>query len=295
MLGAALFESLRAAGHEVRALVRPGPRALPEGPGLTWVRGDLDDLRALDALVEGTDAIVHAAYCRMEDPPPEGRSVGEHFIQTNLGGTVRLIERTPATRHNQLVYVSSLAVYGPDAHLQPAAQAQAIDEDFPVWPREFYGAHKAALEKMVIAGSGVGMSTCAFRLGCVLGTYPDTARDPLAIVAREALEHGEIRTRAGAYALTAGDAAALITGALGDAATTGMVYNAFDRWLDFAELAVPLGRILGREVKVACAPAPQPAPPIRNDRVRARIAQWHTSEELPRLLSALEARLRSAG
>ncbi|MCA8942446.1 MAG: NAD(P)-dependent oxidoreductase [Planctomycetes bacterium] len=294
MLGGHIVEHLVQHGHSVRGLTRRvGGRDL-RADGVDWVEGGLDDRAALDRLVAGTDAIVHAAYSPIEAPPPEGRSAAEQLIQTNLGGTVRLIERTPSTRLGQLVYVSSLAVYGTASHLEPAAQRVPIDEDYPVWPGEFYGGHKAALERLVIAGAGqLGLNTAAFRIGCVFGHYPDLARDHLATVAREAVEFGEIRTRVGAYAITAGDAAALLCGAVGDADARGRVFNTFDRWIDFSSAAEPLSRILGREIRVACEPAPEPQPPIRNDRIRARMPAWSTEAALEPLLAELVARIRS--
>ncbi|MEQ1788077.1 MAG: NAD-dependent epimerase/dehydratase family protein [Acidimicrobiales bacterium] len=57
-LGRHLGEALRAAGHEVRALHR---RPTDSGPGVEVVVGDLSDTGALTRLVEGADAVVHAA------------------------------------------------------------------------------------------------------------------------------------------------------------------------------------------------------------------------------------------
>lgn len=288
LLGSPTLAALTAAGHEVRALVRPRPgRTLPNRSGVTWVEGNLDHRPALDELVHGADAIVHVAYCPMEESPPAGKTAAQHFLDTNVGGTLALIERTFATAAKQLVFVSSLAVYGTQSHLAEAAARQPIDEDFPVWPREFYGAHKAALEKMVIAGSGdAGLNTSAFRIGCVLGDYPDRQRDHLATVADEIAAHEEIRTQLGAYVITAEDAASLLAATVGDATVAGGVYNAFDRWLDFGSLASVAEEILGRPVRVVCDPAPEPQPPILNYRLGDRAPRWNTDTRLRELLAA---------
>lgn len=295
-LGAVVLDTLLRAGHRVRALTRQRDTAPPrEHPDLEWSYGDLDEPAALDALVAGADAILHAAYAPIEAPPPAGRSLAEQLIQANIGGTVRLIERTPATRASQLIYVSSLAVYGVDSHCDPRARTQPIDEDFCVWPREFYGAHKAALEQLVIAGAGEpGMNNSVFRIGCVLGRYADLARNKLAIVVREAQEHGQIRTQLGAYVVTAQDAATTLVGALGDTTVRGQVFNTFDRWLDFATLAPRLSDLLNRPIEAVCAPAPAPEPPISNDRIASRQPGWQTEAQLDDLLRATIADLSSA-
>ncbi len=289
VLGSVAVAQLLRDGHRVRVLSRGGGSADADAEGLEWVAGSLEDPEALDALVDGCDAILHAAYAPIE-APPAGRSAAEHLIQSNVGGTIRLIERTPATTRAQLIYVSSLAVYGTESHREPAAQRVPIDEDYPVWPREFYGGHKAALERMVLAGSGMGMNTSAFRIGCVLGDYSDVTRNKLAPVVREALEFGTIRSQLGAYVITAADAASLLSAALGDEGVSGRVFNCFHRWLDFAELAPRLSELLERDVQVACDPAPEPDPPIRNGRICERFDGWGTEDQLDAILRAtLEA------
>ena len=61
-IGAALLSHLSDAGWRVRALYRPRSGRLPaRAPGVDWLQGDLDDPGALDALVAGTDAVIHCA------------------------------------------------------------------------------------------------------------------------------------------------------------------------------------------------------------------------------------------
>lgn len=287
MLGGTVVDELLGRGHTVRALFRPRAGRTPrQRPGLTWVEGALDDATSLDALVRGSDAICHLAFSPFEEPPP-GRSVAEHFVQTNVVGTLRLIERTPATRLGQLLFASTLAVFGENPHLLPGADRHPLDEDFPVWPTEFYGGHKAALEKLVLAAAGdPGMNASAWRIGCVLGNYPDRGRDPLAPIVDEARQHGEIRTRKGAYVVTARDVATCLADAVGDDSVRGGIYHVFDRWLDFTALDGPLSEILGRTIGRSAEPAPSPAPALSNARLRARGARLATDAQLPDLIRA---------
>lgn len=290
MLGGAVVDELLARGHRARALFRPRTgRHLPERHGVHWVPGALDDAASLDELVRGADAICHLAFSPFEEPPP-GRSIAEHFVQTNVVGTLRLVERTPATTLGQLLFASTLAVFGENPHQLPGADRYPLDEDFPIWPSEFYGGHKAALEKLVLAAAGApGMNTSAWRIGCVLGAYPDRRRDPLAPIVDEARAHGEIRTRKGAYVVTARDVARCLVDALGDGSTRGGVYHVFDRWLDFATLAAPLSDILGSSVTPIAEPAPAPSPALSNARLLARGVRLGTDEQLPDLMRTLVA------
>lgn len=288
MLGGTVVDELLGRGHTVRALYRPRPgRTLPDRPGVTWVAGALDDAASLDELVRGADAICHLAFSPFEEPPP-GRSVAEHFVQTNVVGTLRLVERTPATRLGQLLFASTLAVFGENPSELPGADRLPLDEDFPIWPAEFYGGHKAALEKLVVAAAGApGMNTSAWRIGCVLGDYPDPGRDPLAPIVDEARQHGEIRSRKGAYVVTALDVARCLADALGDSSVRGGVYHVFDRWLDFTSLDELLAELLGRPILRRADPAPPPEPALSNTRLLARGARLDTDAQLPDLIRAL--------
>jgi nucleoside-diphosphate-sugar epimerase len=61
-IGAALLAHLTGAGWRVRALYRPrSGRVPPRVPGVEWLAGDLENQRVLDALVAGTDVVVHCA------------------------------------------------------------------------------------------------------------------------------------------------------------------------------------------------------------------------------------------
>jgi nucleoside-diphosphate-sugar epimerase len=281
VLGGAIAAHAVAAGHRVRALLRPrADRVAPALDGVTWIPGALDDPVALDQLVLGADAVVHCAFADTADP--------EQFVADNIVGSLRLLTRTANTAGRQIVFISSLAVYGPEPWRLPGAAAHPLDEDFALWPRDFYAAHKLALEKMVVAASGdLRLNSTAFRVGCVLGRYPDASRDHLARCFATARDHGEIREQFGAYVITAADAARVVVDALGDAAVTGQVINTFDRWLDFTELAAPLGQVLGGEIDVTCAAAPPPDPPIRNQRLLRRTPEFGTDQQIAALLQEL--------
>ena len=277
-LGAAVVTRLLDEGHAVRALTRADRgQALPEPAALTWVAGSLEEPAALDELCRGADAILHCAYLDTDDP--------ERFVQANVVGTLRLLTRTAAVAGGQFVFVSSLAVYGnrPGHRLgNVGASPPPMDEDHTLWPQDFYGAHKLALEKMVIAASGdLGYHTSVFRVGCLLGRYPDPRRDPLTPFVRDAREVGEVRRRVGAYVITATDAAAILVGALGASAVRARVFNTFDRWLHSAALAGPLGAAVGREVRAVCDPAPEPTPGLDGTRVRGLpFARFATEQQL---------------
>jgi nucleoside-diphosphate-sugar epimerase len=117
-VGARVLDHLLARGLDVAALAR---RPQPERPGVRWVAGDLDDRRALAALIDGVDAVVHIAGLI------KARREG-HFFDVNAAGTARLLD-VLGDRPVRLIHLSSLAAR------QPALSA--------------YAASKAAAERLV--------------------------------------------------------------------------------------------------------------------------------------------------
>jgi len=107
-LGGYIVEALIAAGWRVRILARPA-RDYPQLARLDFetVRGDLADRPALDRLVGGADAVVHAAGLIKAADMATFRAV-------NVGGTANLIAAVndcPTPKH--LILVSSMVAREP--------------------------------------------------------------------------------------------------------------------------------------------------------------------------------------
>ncbi|HKY32924.1 MAG TPA: NAD-dependent epimerase/dehydratase family protein [Candidatus Polarisedimenticolia bacterium] len=107
-LGGRVALRLLQAGHEVRVLVRPGPRrgGLPEGA--RPVAGDVTDLEALTAAAGGCEAIVHAAaLVKVWVPDPSA------FDRINVGGLRNVLEAARRTGVRRVVHTSSFIALGP--------------------------------------------------------------------------------------------------------------------------------------------------------------------------------------
>ncbi len=105
-VGGALARQLRAAGHEVRALVRDPARATAlSSLGVELVPGDLDDAAALDRLCDGVDGLFHVAgWYKLGQRDP---SVG---TRVNVEGTRNALAAAQRNQVPRVVYTSTLAV-----------------------------------------------------------------------------------------------------------------------------------------------------------------------------------------
>jgi nucleoside-diphosphate-sugar epimerase len=138
--GSRLVSRLLARGDEVRALARPGSRRpQPEGPGLTWVEGDLGDAALLGGLVEGTDAVIHVAAVYRTAGHPDS-----YYRDVNVEGTRRLLEAACAAGVGRFVHTSTVGVHG---HVE----SPPADEASPFAPGDIYQETKAEAERLALA------------------------------------------------------------------------------------------------------------------------------------------------
>jgi nucleoside-diphosphate-sugar epimerase len=141
-LGSHVAERLSAAGHHVRALVRPASNVdfLQTLPGLEFVTGAVDDPASLREAVAGVDGVVHAAGL------VKARSAGE-FDACNARGTANLLAavRAGAPRLERFVLVSSQAATAPSPDGSP------VPSDVTPRPLTDYGRSKLAAERAALA------------------------------------------------------------------------------------------------------------------------------------------------
>lgn len=120
-VGGAIARQLSAAGWNVRALVRRMPSAalLPDHT-LEIVLGDLGDRKSLDRLLNGCDAIVHAAGLVRALNPLD-------FFKVNEGGTQQILTAAAETAPQaRFIQISSLAAREP--HLSAYAGSKYAAE-----------------------------------------------------------------------------------------------------------------------------------------------------------------------
>jgi len=162
-LGGVLVRDLLAKGAAVRVLGRPSPRAHElEAAGAEIIRGDLGNPESISHAVGGADIVYHLAA---KVGSPGNR---KDYPETNVAGTERLLAACAQHSIGQLVYASSLAVYG------PVKDGERIDEDTPFDDkpqlRDPYTESKIAADRLVSSfARQTGASTLIIRPGIIFG------------------------------------------------------------------------------------------------------------------------------
>lgn len=269
-LGRYIVSQLAGAGRRLVCWRRPtsdvGHFPSPVPPdSLTWIEGTLNDERAGRELVEGADAVVHAAL----DHPGGGFRAQEgdllEFVERNVMGSLRLMEQARAAGVGRFVFISSCAVHDVILDDRP------LDEAHPTWSTNHYGAHKAAIEAFITSfGLGGGFPVCALRPTGIYGlAHPARSSKWFGLV-RDVVEGKPVECRRGGKEVHAADVARAVEVLLNadGAAVTGQMFNCYDRYISEYDVALAARTISGAAGEVRGGQT-RPKHQIATDKIRA--------------------------
>ena len=137
-LGEALVRTLRARQDDVVGL-DIAPSSFTNAPG------NLLDRAHLRACLRGTQAVLHTATLHKPHVATHSR---QEFVDTNITGTLNLLEESVVAGVTAFIFTSTTSVYG-DALTPPAAEPAAwITEEVEPVARNIYGVTKIAAENL---------------------------------------------------------------------------------------------------------------------------------------------------
>ena len=137
-LGEALVRVLRGQGRDVVGL------DLLDSP-YTTVTGPVTDRAVVRRCLAGVGTVLHAATLHKPHIGSHGR---QDFVDTNVSGTLTLLEEAVAAGVESFVFTSSTSVFGRALTPLPGEPATWITEDVTPVPRNIYGVTKAAAEDL---------------------------------------------------------------------------------------------------------------------------------------------------
>ncbi len=137
-LGEALVRTLRQAGQETIGLdIKPSP--------FTDIVGSVADQDCIARCMADVHTVYHAAT--LHKPHIVTHSM-QDFVETNIQGTLALLQQAVASRVRAFVFTSTTSVFG-DALRPPADQPAAwVTETVTPIPKNIYGVTKTAAEEL---------------------------------------------------------------------------------------------------------------------------------------------------
>lgn len=137
-LGEAILRTLRAGGSAARGLDRkPSP--------FTDAVGSIVDPGFVRRTMDGITAVIHTATLHK---PHVATHTRRDFVDTNVSGTLNLLEAAAAAGVKSFVFTSTTSAFG--SQLRPEAEDAAVwvTEELPSIPKNIYGTTKLMAENL---------------------------------------------------------------------------------------------------------------------------------------------------
>jgi UDP-glucose 4-epimerase len=137
-LGQALVPTLKTQGHEVLGLdLHPSAH--------TDVLGSVQDATLVARCLQGVGCVMHTATLHKPHVATHSRQA---FIDTNVSGTLVLLEQAQAAGVGRFLFTSTTSTFGDAMRPPPAQPAVWVTEDTRPVPKNIYGASKLAAEDL---------------------------------------------------------------------------------------------------------------------------------------------------
>src|SRR5438477_11114657 len=140
------------AGHRGEALMRTSPTLQKPARGLdlkpspyTDLVGSIADRAFVGRSMAGVRAVIHAATLHKPHVATHSR---QDFVDTNVTGTLNLLEEAAAAGVGSFVFTSTTSTFGQALTPSPGAPAAWVTEDLRPVPKNIYGVTRVAAEHL---------------------------------------------------------------------------------------------------------------------------------------------------
>ena len=200
---------------------------------ITFHKGDLTNKENLKQFMQGADVVIHMAYERQGATFHEAANKDiKRFVESNLLGSIELLDTSKQSGIKQFIFISSCAVYG---HIFPHIK---LDELHPLMPDSNYGAYKASVEAFCHAYHlSNAFNMTIFRPVGIYGINPHLAHSAWYNIAKD-IKHGtDAEVSGGGKIVSAEDVAKAICQSINNKDAFGKAYNLVDFYVDNLSIA----------------------------------------------------------
>lgn len=137
-LGEAILRTLRRRGSPARGVdLKPSP--------FTDAVGSIVDLGFVRRQMDGVSAVIHTATLHK---PHVATHSKQDFVDTNVSGTLNLLEAAVAAGVTSVVFTSTTSAFGSQLRPEAGQAAVWVTEDLPPVPKNVYGTTKLMAETL---------------------------------------------------------------------------------------------------------------------------------------------------
>jgi len=262
-LGRYIASNLLSKGHHLKLWHRASSdRSEFSDNKLTWIPGELGDKKQSVELLQGCEALVHAALYRPGSGWSGSEGDLETFVQKNVLGSLQLIQAARDAGLKKVVFISTCAVH--DLILED----RPLDEAHPLWPKSHYGAHKAAIEKFVHSfGLGMNFPVCALRPTGIYGVAHPKETSRWFELIKKVSRGEDVEVNRGGKEVHAADVARAVEILLEAENISGQSYNCYDHYISEHEVASIAKEISGSK-SIIHGEAPYPKNQIETEKIK---------------------------
>lgn len=137
-LGEGILRTLRGCGSPARGIdLKPSP--------FTDAMGSIVDPDFVRRQMDGVTAVIHTATLHK---PHVATHSKQDFIDTNVTGTLNLLQAAASAGVNSFVFTSTTSAFGSQLRPEAGQAAVWVTEDLPPVPKNIYGATKLMAENL---------------------------------------------------------------------------------------------------------------------------------------------------
>jgi UDP-glucose 4-epimerase len=137
-LGEAILRTLKARGSRARGVdLKPSP--------FTDAVGSIVDPGFVQEQMDGVSSVIHTATLHKPHVATHGK---QDFVDTNVSGTLNLLEAAATATVKSFVFTSTTSAFGSQLRPEAGQSAVWVTEDLPPVPKNIYGTTKLMAESL---------------------------------------------------------------------------------------------------------------------------------------------------
>lgn len=233
-LGNYLIDELIKKNFFIKALYRDEAKIKAKyhnNPNISWIKGNFESSDIMDKLIKDSDCIIHTAVKRNKAGFQKDVKDLKDYLNTNLFGSINLIDRAYCAGIKKFIFVSSCAVHA------KILEDRNLDEMHPLYPDSHYGAYKASIEAFIATYASKGFDILSIRPTGIYGKMQNQSDSKWYDLIKNIKKNQDVQVNTGGKEVHVKDVAKSISLLIQTNNTRGEVFNCYDSYISEYDVA----------------------------------------------------------